>query len=214
MPWSPADIADAVHQGLLQRAAEDDLEQAVYGFDALDELGMHPIIQNALREPGYGVWPEQRYPGDRKKKSKKSHGRRCDIVLAPDNQPLRDPQVKSTLFDAPNATDFEDAYWLEVKLVAQFETGGPFKRYASELLSPVASDIKKLWNDPHIYHAGLLLILLTHDQATSEHDLFTWHRRCLERGYPVSAPAVRGFKITERIGNGYCAAAVFGVRGL
>lgn len=214
MPWSPADIADAVYQGLAQRAAEDDLEQAVYGFDALDELGMHPIIQKSLADAGYGVWPEQRYPGDREKLRKKSHGKRCDIVLTHDGLPLRDPQIKSTLFDKPNAVDFEDAYWLEVKLVAQFETTGPFKRYASELLSPVAGDIKKLWNDPHIYHAGLLLILLTHDKATSEHDLLTWHRRCLERGYPVGAPAARELRITERIGNGHCTAAVFGVRGL
>jgi hypothetical protein len=214
MPWSPADIADAVFEGFKQRAAADDLEQAVYGFDARDELGLHPIIQKALLHAHYGVWPEQRYPGDRKDLPRKSHGRRCDIVLTPDGQPLRDPQVKSTLFDNPAAIDFQDAYWLEVKLVAQFETGGPFKRYTTELLSPVASDIKKLWNDALIYHAGLLLVLLTRDQATGEHDLVTWHRRCLERGYPVSAPAARGMKITDRIGNGYCTIAVFGVRGM
>jgi len=214
MPWSPADIADAIHAGLKKRAAEDDLEQAVYGFDALDELGMHPIIQQSLRDAGYGVWPEQRYPSDRESKKKKSEGKRCDVVITRDGRPLRDPHAKSTLFDQPGAVDFEDAYWLEVKLVAQFEKTGPFRRYSSELLSPVASDIKKLWNDGGIYHSGLLLILLTADQVTAEHDLLTWHRKCLEKGYPVAAPAARGMRITERIGNGYCISAVFGVRGV
>lgn len=214
MAWSPADIADAVYAGLKQRAADDDLEQAVYGFDALDELGMHPMIQQSLRLAGYGVWPEQRYPDDRENKRKKSEGKRCDIVLTPDDRPLRDPHAKATLFDEPRAVDLDKAYWLEIKLVAQFEKTGPFRRYSSELLSPVASDIKKLWNDGLICHSGLLLILLTADQQTAEHDLATWHRKCLERGYPVAAPAARGLRITERIGNGYCMAAVFGVRGL
>jgi len=47
----------------------------------------------------------------------------------------------------------------------------------------------------------------------ADHDLATWHRRCLQRGFPVGAPSVRGFEIINRIGNGWCAAAVFSVRG-
>jgi hypothetical protein len=214
MPWSPADIADAIYTGLKQRAAEDDLEQAVYGFDALDELGMHPIVHQSLRDAGYGVWPEQRYPGDREGSRKKSQGKRCDVVITRDGRPLRDPHAKSTLFDSPNAVDMQDAYWLEIKLVAQFEKTGPFKRYSSELLSPVAHDVKKLWNDGDIYHSGLLLILLTINEEVAAHDLYAWHRKCLEKGYPVAVPAARGFRITDRIGNGYCIAAVFGVRGM
>ena len=33
-------------------------------------------------------------------------------------------RVKATLFDRQPAVDAEEAYWLEVKTVAQFETGG------------------------------------------------------------------------------------------
>ena len=43
------DIADAVAAGLTRQAEQDDAEHAVYGFDAKDELGLHPIIQEALR---------------------------------------------------------------------------------------------------------------------------------------------------------------------
>ena len=213
--WSPADIADAVFAGLRNVAREENDEQAVYGFDHLDELGLHPLIHRALQEQGYGVWPEQRYPDDWHR-SKKSEGKRCDVVITPSPEalPLRDKEVRGTLFDGAAAVDPEEAYWLEIKTVAQHEIEGPARRYTSELLSPVVKDIKKLWTDGVICHAGLLLVLFTEHEAVSEHDLNVWHQRCLDRGFPVAAPAVRGFGITDRIGNGYCAIAVFGVRGV
>ena len=213
MRWSAADIADEVFRGFEARARADDLEQVVYGFDTLDELGLHPLIQDALRGGGWGVWPEQRYPSDRTKR-KRSEGKRCDIVLTRDGLPLRDPAVKATLFDSPDAADPEEAYWLEVKSVAQFETSGPFPRYSGELLSPVAADVRKLWNDGLIYHSGLLLVLFTADRDVAEHDIRAWHHNCLKRGFPVATPAVRHIPITDRIGNGHCAVAVFGVRGV
>ncbi len=104
MRWSIADIADCIEAGLRERARADDLEQAVYGFDALDELGLHPLIQRALRAGGYGVWPEQRYPGDWHKR-RRSEGRRCDIVLTREGLPLRDPELKDTLFDTDESED-------------------------------------------------------------------------------------------------------------
>jgi hypothetical protein len=213
MRWFVADIAEAVHAGLEQRAREDDAEHAVYGFDALDELGLHPVIAEALRGSGMGAWPEQRYPGHWHKR-KKSHGQRCDLVLTPGGVPLRDPEVKSTLFDDGSACDAEAAYWLEIKTVAQHETGGPFKRYSAELLSPVANDVKKIWSDGVIQHGGLLLVLFTAGQEVAEHDLAVWHERCLRKGFPVGPPAVRGVPLTDRIGNTWCTVAVFGVRGV
>lgn len=212
MPWSPDDIADAVHASLAARARQDDLEQAVHGFDALDELGLHPLLQQGLRAAGYGVWAEQRYPSDRER-ARGGQGQRCDIVLTPDGEPLRQPLAKGTLFDTVDGCDPEQAYWLEVKTVAQFDTAGPFRRYSAELLAPVAADVRKLWHEPLIYHAGLLLVLFAADGDIAEHDLAAWHRRCLDRGYPVAAPAVRGMAISDRIGNSFCAAALFPVRG-
>ncbi len=213
MRWFTDEIADAVEAGLKARRGADDEEQAVYGFDALDELGLHPLIQSALRKPGWGVWPEQRYPGDWDK-AKRNEGKRCDLVLTQDGLPLRDPQIKQTLFDAAPAADADEAYWLEVKTVSQFETNGPFQRYSAELLTPVADDIKKIWNDPIIRHGGLLLVLFTQNSEVAEHDLAAWHERCVRKGFPVGAPAVRGFQLNNRIGNGWCAIAIFGVRGL
>ena len=213
MRWSISEIADSVEAGLRAKARADDLEQAVYGFDALDELGLHPLIQQALRDAGYGVHPEQRYPGHWHKR-KNSEGLRCDVVLTRDGLPLRDPELKNTLFDTEASEDAAGAYWLEVKTVAQFETSGPFRRYTSELLSPVASDVKKIWNDGAIQHGGLLLVLFTQTREVAEHDLLAWHDKCLKRGYPVGPPAARGFALTDRIGNGWCAVAVFGVRGV
>jgi len=212
MPWSTSQIADAVEAGLRCCAQDADLEQAVYGIDALDELGLHPLIHDALRGHGYGVWPEQRYPDDRHR-VKRSEGLRCDIVLTDAGLPLRDPLIKGTLFDDQPASDPDAAYWLEVKTVAQFEVSGPFPRYSAELLSPVIKDIKKIWSDGTIRHGGLLLVLFTQTQEIAEHDLAAWHTRCLDRGLPVGPLAVRGFSINDRIGNAWCAMAVFGIRG-
>lgn len=214
--WFISDIADAVAAGLQERAREDDVEQAVYGFDHLPELGLHPLIFDALRmHGGWGVWPEQRYPADMLK-PKRSEGKRCDAVLCrnPDLPGLRDPLIRDTLFDQLPAADPEETYWLEIKTVAQYETSGPFRRYSSELLSTVAEDVKKIWGDTVICHGGLLLVLFTESREVAEHDLAVWHRRCLERGYPVGPPATRGFPITDRIGNGWYSVAVFGVRGV
>ena len=212
MAWSLADIADAVDAGFRRRVAEEELEQAVYGFDALDELGLHPLIFDALAAAGWGVHRERTYPGD-EHKPKKSQGRRCDCVLTRAGLPLRDREVRGTVFDAIEAEDPEDAFWLEIKTVAQHETSGPFRRYSAELLNPVQKDVRKLWSDGVIRHAGLLLVLFTVDAEVAEHDLAVWHDKCLSKGLPVSAPAVRGRPIPDRIGNAWCAAAVFGVRG-
>ncbi len=184
----------------------------------MDELGLHPVLHRCFGvdrsdRGGLGVWPETRYPDDWHRR-KKSQGLRCDIVLTPGGVPLRDAAARGTLFaDTTPACDPDAAYWLEVKTVAQFEPEGPFRRYASELLSPVTADVTKLWRDGVIRHAGLLIVLFTADQTTAEHDLDAWYRRCLERGLPVGAPSLRGLPISDRIGNGWCGIGLYPVRG-
>ena len=212
MPFAAADIADAVAAGLKRRAEADDAEQVVYGFDTLAELQLHPLLHSALRDAGYHVLTEQRYPVDRRKKSR-AEGRRCDIVVLPEDLPIRDPNVKGTLFDNQSALDIEEAYFLEVKTVAQFEMDGPFKRYSAELLGAVAKDVRKLCRDVKLIHGGLMLVLFTADEATARHDLEAWYDRVLRKKHPVQPPAMRGFEITDRVGNGWCQVAVFNVRG-
>jgi hypothetical protein len=214
MRWDVVEILESADAALRVAAAEADAEQAVYGIDALDELGLHPIIQQGLRDAGFGVWPEQAYPSARTARRRKSEGQRCDVVLSPSARPLVDPEAEATLFSPEDALALENAYWLEIKTVSMFTTEGPFARYSAELLSPVRSDIRKLAQDPLIYHAGLLLVLFTTDRDTAEHDLAVWEHRVLSKGYPVAPPIVRHTDITDRLGNAHMAVAQFPVRRL
>src|SRR5262245_61923754 len=121
---SVSDIADAIEAGLRRACAKCDAEQAVYGLDCLDEVAIHPAIEHSLKNAGFGVHREQRYPADRRKRSR-SEGERCDFVLTPDGRPLAQPDAAGTLFDPSDALDLSDAFWLEVKVVNQFTSEGP-----------------------------------------------------------------------------------------
>lgn len=212
MLWNVGEILEAVSKGLASAAAAADEEQAVYGIDALDELGLHPLIQRSLRDGGFGVWPEQRYPAERSKRRTKAEGKRCDVVLTHERRDLNEPDAEQTLFSREDAVPLESAYWMEVKTVSQFTIEGAFSRYSSELLSPVSKDIRKLACDREIFHAGLLLVLFTADRAVAEADLKTWETKCLARGYPVAPPLVRHHGLTDRLGNAHMAVALFPVR--
>jgi hypothetical protein len=215
MAWDLTDIADAVAGGLMRRAAADDAEQAVYSIDALDELGLHPILHESLRAGGYGVWPEQRYPSDRAPRRSKSQGQRCDVVLTREvEQTLVDPDAEQTLFAPPDSLPLEAAFWLEIKTVSQFTTEGPFAHYGKEMLNPVSRDLRKLAADRLIFHAGLLLVLFTADEQTARHDLNAWLLRITRKGYPVAPAAERHHPITDRLGNGHLAVALYAVRRL
>ncbi len=213
MALGPADLVDAIVTGLSRRAAADDAEQAVYSLDARDEVALHPVIYEALRSWGLGVWPEERYPADRHVR-KKPEAKRCDVVLTPETRPLLTPEVANTLFAPPDAVPLESAYWLEIKTVAQHTPEGPFRRYARELLQPVSSDLRKLASDPGISHAGLLLVLFTSDAETAEHDLQSWESRVYKKGLPVASPHKRGFALRDRLGNAHATVALFPVRRL
>lgn len=211
--WSIADIADAIEAGLRRRMEQLDLEQSVTGLDALDEVPLHAILADSLAEAGYGVHREQRYPADRAKR-RESEGERCDLVLTPDGRSLKEPDAKATLFDRPDAVEPDEAFWLEVKLVAQFTEEGPNRNYASQLLSTVRHDVTKLSKDPDILRAGILIVLFVRDAIVAEHDLGVWQDRCLQRGLPIGAPSVRTLPMTDRLGNGVCAIAVYPVSHL
>ncbi len=213
MGWDTASIVEAVAAHLRARAEADDIEQAVYSIDAMEELQLHPLIQAGLREQGWGVWPEQRYPSDRLSR-RKTEGRRCDVVLTPDGRPLVDPDAETTLFEPADAVPLEAAFWLEIKTVAQHTTEGPFPRYAAELLQPVSRDIKKMASDRWLYHSGLMLVLFNATAEIAEHDLHAWQQRVGQRGYPIATPTQRGFALNDRLGNAWCSIALFPVRRL
>jgi hypothetical protein len=208
---SVADIADAIEAGLRERCAQIDLEQAVHGLDALDELALHPIIADALRmQGGFGVHREQRYPGDRMRR-RFTEGERCDFVLTPDHRELVKEDARGTLFDSPDALSLDEAFWLEAKIVWQFTCEGPNHNYSSQLLGSVRGDITKLARDPGILQAGLLLVMFVRDEAVASNDLGIWQNRCIARGLPLGMPATRVFRITDRQGNACCAISAFPV---
>jgi hypothetical protein len=208
--FSLPDIADALHAGLAARAIELDAEQAVMGLDARDEVELHPELAASLSDAGYGVFREQRYPADRRKR-KETEGERCDLVLTDYGRPLMDPAAAPTLFAAPDGVELDDAFWLEVKVVHQFQLEGANHGYASELLSTVRQDVTKLSKDTGILHAGLLIVLFNTEPAVANHDLGIWQDKCLERGLPIMAPCVRSLPITDRLGNAVCTLALYGV---
>lgn len=211
---SPADLADAVAAQI--RAAEDALrrEQAVYGIDARSELQLHELIQSGLQSAGFGVFSEQRYPGVRTHKKKKSEGERCDVVVTLDERPLRQPDVLGTLFDPADACDLDEAYWLEIKVVNQFTPEGVNRSYSSDLLSTVRQDVMKLSREQGILRAGVLILLFVADNRIAENDLRIWEQRCLELGLPIEPPVRRDVPILDRHGNALCALALYPVRHL
>lgn len=166
---------------------------------------------------------------------------RCDLVLTHEpGQALVDDLVvqksrrkrvaaaSGTLFEAAALSDAdrdaarsarsgaapEDAFWLEIKLVRQFDlsTGAPgFNRsYASELVGGVTRDLKKLASDPRVHHAGVLLVLFTLDRAVAEHDLGVMLHTVMDRGAPVRSATVRSMDIQDRLGNGMCSLCLVG----
>ena len=225
MFWNPDDLVESVAGGLRAASREADLEQAVRGVDALDELRLHPLIRDSLEEAGLGVWTEVRYPGDRSD-GRRNRGRRCDVVLTPARRdPVGEEDPPASSAGAPTTdpappdragplppVSLADAYWMEVKAATQFSEEGPHRGYSQRLLQAASGDILKMSQDPLIVHGGLLLVVFARDPASARHDLAAWHLRCLEKDYPLGYPSVTGFTLADRLGNGHAAVALFPVR--
>jgi hypothetical protein len=194
--WSWSALAEALAAGLARAADAVELEQAVRGLDSCGELDLHPVLQAALRDAGYGVFPEQRFPRDRDRR-KRSAGSRCDLVVTPDaGTPLDDAALG-------------EALWIEVKVVAQFRPLGPNRSYARALQAPVWRDVKKLASDPTIVHGLVVLVLFTADAITADHDLDVWRTRATERGLHLWPRVQRSLPIGDRCGNRLCTVALF-----
>lgn len=157
---------------------------------------------------------------------------RCDLVITrQQGEVLGDPVVQErarraraqelagTLFEShpptpepveaqPGHVAPEDALWIEVKSLAQFDlsSGVPgFNRsYASSLVRAMGGDLRKLTDDARIHAGASLLVLFTHDQATADHDLSLALHKCLDRGLSLAHPEIRRFAIDDRLGNAVC----------
>lgn len=256
--WSLDELVEPVIAALSRREAELREEQAVRGIDALDELGLHPLVAAALAETGRGVLREQAYPHEWTRKAavrvdtstgevlpESRQRQRCDLVLTEHaGQRLNDSlhrakarrqareAVKGTLFEALGGAEAlcdaqvdraglvepEEAFWLEVKVVAQFcfNAGvlGPNRAYASELVRGPIADVTKLAADRRVQHAGVLVVLFTADEATAKNDLGVLLHKCLDKGLPITSPATRSTGVVDRIGNRVCTASLVGVRAV
>ncbi len=232
--WIQDEIAESAAHALAQheRALRD--EQAVYGLDALGEIELHPILAQGFLSHGFGVVREQPFPGAGGT-PKQSHRERCDLVLLPRGETtLLDPvalardqhAITGTLFEHAPHPDVApgvppaDAYWLEVKSVAQnsFVHGvpSPNPAFAGQLTASLTTDLRKLAREidrgrehaDGIARAGVLLVLLTRDEPTARHDLAAALHRCLDKGISPRSTTLHGFGILDRIGNAWCAVAL------
>lgn len=160
---------------------------------------------------------------------------RCDLVFLPDGTTRLNDEVnrrrsaraiasagegmlfeQQSLADATatlaakpaNSCEPEDAFWLELKVVAQitYTAGvpGPNQVYASELTRSVSRDLTKLAGDRRIRFAAAALILFSVDEATAEHDLSIMSHRLLDRELPIQSPLRASMAIQDRVGNTRC----------
>lgn len=231
--WDPESLLEIVVRSLAawDRAAAD--EQAVYGLDSLDELGLHPVLSQGFEGSGLGVYRERVYPGEVERRSKGNARARCDLVLTTDpSARLLDPVQELLTLDAASGTLFEpvaesmgsdehvtevgEAFWLEVKAVGQFGIGrgvpGPNKSYAGLLVTGPASDVQKIANEPMINAGAALVILFAEDERTARHDLMRMCHALIDHDLPIADPRVAAAPIAERRGHSVVAAALVPVR--
>ena len=231
--WSGRELVEIAAQTLRDRDLALREEQAVSGLDALDEVGLHPLLGEGFRGRGLGVHPEQVYAGVVQDRAIRRDRERCDLVLAHDPEArLIDPVTELVEIDRASGTLFEpvaesmvpegrvveagEAYWLEVKTVSQISyvsgTPGPNSAYATQLVGGPAADIVKLAREPTIEHGGAMMILFAQDMHTIEHDIGQMFHRLLDKDLPISETVWEAFEIEDRAGNGACVVALAGVR--
>lgn len=205
--WDLYTIADDLAQILEQAEADLQLEQAVYGLDALDERQMHALFADRLADR-YEVAREVHYPSSFGKKL--SHRQRCDLVLTPRGLPLRLDSKPLTLFDPPEFCAPEAALWLEVKCAYQFREGGVrHSGYGSQWRKGVVDDLRKMEAEPRIHEAALVLVVFNESQEVLTHDLDLFETVLAEKEVLAGFKQVRSVPIWERNGHRLCTVALY-----
>lgn len=231
--WRMTDMLAALVDGVRATDALLRAEQAVYGVDALAEVGLHPVLAEALSAAGFGVQREVVYPGEHAAPVRRSARARCDLVVLPEpGMTLEDPAAEQAVLFAGEGTLFAglaselgrgeqtvgpgDACWLEVKAVAQHAyvdgVPGPNPGYAQQLVKGPMTDLVKLARDPSIWTAAAVVVLFCESEEVGRHDLHAAAHRLLDAELPVGTPEIGGVAIDDRAGNAWCGIGVYPVR--
>ncbi|MBL4808541.1 MAG: hypothetical protein JKY43_00585 [Phycisphaerales bacterium] len=232
MSMNELEVLQTTITALAVRASALDDEQSVRGLDALSELQLHALTEDAFVHDGFGVHREAFYPSDGDAYTNANHRQRCDFALTPNpGLKLHDPvhemrqlaMAQDTLFaqvlqsgrNLPTACPPEDAWWIEIKSCSQhaYRDGipSPNPSYAHELVTGLQTDICKLSADPQIWHGCVLAVLFTESEEIATHDLNQAARICLDQNLPVRSPIIACRSITDRAGNGCVTVGLFPV---
>jgi hypothetical protein len=215
--WDAFEVASVARDALRSEADRADLEQAVRGLDALDELAIHAVLRTGFAAR-YPVLSEQRYPASRGRK-RRSEGERCDIVVLPQGTPapghLTDPLDAGTLF-AGAGVDPREALWIEVKGVwhhAMIDgVARPNPGYVTQLTRLITGDLRKLAADEALDWTTMVIVAFHRDREAADRDLTVWREKLTVQGLVRATPIMERFPITDRIGNGVCTVIVVPVR--
>lgn len=231
--WSPIDILGRIRNGLVEQDQLLRDQHAVRGIDSLHETGLHPFVAQAFTTESLLVVREAYYPSARLELPRGSQRDRCDLVLLPEGKKsLYDPvdahkarkSADGTLFEAvaslPAIGAYEcdptEAYWIEIKVIAQNKyvdgVPGPNSKYAHELLSGPSADVVKLASESQIRYAGVLVVIFTEQEEAGIHDLSITMREMIDRDLPVGMPEYETFPIVDLGGNARCTLGLIPVR--
>jgi hypothetical protein len=104
----------------------------------------------------------------------------------------------------------DQALWLEVKIAYQFREGGArHGGYGSQWRSAVVADLRKMEAEPHIKHAGLVLIVFTESKEILDKDVELFEDVLAEKEVLAGFRQVRHVDIVERIGHRLATIAVW-----
>jgi hypothetical protein len=200
-------VADHLGEALKLAERELQLEQAVYGLDARDELSLQELLATHLLRH-YEVAREVHYPSSAG--AKRTHRMRCDIVLSPKDCPLKLDFVPATLFDNKQECPPSEALWLEVKAAYQFREGGiRHGGYGAQWRSAVVEDLRKMEAEPLIHEAALVLIVFNESPEILEKDLDLFETVLAQKEVLAGFRQVRSVPILERIGHQLCTVALW-----
>lgn len=207
MRYDLSTVADHLGEALKHAERELQLEQAVYGLDARDELALQNLLATDLQKH-YEVAREVHYPSSAG--AKRTHRMRCDIVLTPKNCPLKLDFVPATLFDNKQECPPSEALWLEVKAAYQFREGGiRHGGYGAQWRSAVVEDLRKMEAEPLIHEAALVLIVFNESPEILDKDLDLFETVLAQKEVLAGFRQVRSVPILERIGHRLCTVALW-----